>query len=140
MYIHQMIYKHFMEKPTLRLFIIIPRFYDAVKQRKSGGDDRRRRSLLLAEGFAVGALIHRRILLMSADKDAVKRAVVFAVAVISTLLNGAFDALVCLAVHNTSSFLLGSEIVCPLKEKKYGKNFPFLQFIHLRGMIIKKKN
>ena len=77
---------------------------------------------------------------MGTHQNSIQRAVVLRVAVISTLLNGAFDALVCLAVHNTSSFLLGSEIVCPLKEKKYGENFPFLQFVHLRGMIIKKKN
>ena len=69
--------------------------------------------LLLAEGLAVGTLIHSGILLVSTHQDSIQGAVVFRIAVISTLLNGAFDALVCLAVHNISSFLLGSDIVCP---------------------------
>ena len=50
---------------------------------------------------------------MGADEDAVERTVVLAVAVISTLLNGAFDALVCLAVHRFSSFDLGCKHSMP---------------------------
>ena len=56
-------------------------------------------SLLLLEGLAVGTLIHGGICLVGANKDAVQRAVIFGIAVISTLLNGAFDTLVCLAAH-----------------------------------------
>jgi hypothetical protein len=37
---------------------------------------------------------------VGAHQDPVQRAVVFGIAVISTLLDGAFDALVCLAAHN----------------------------------------
>ena len=55
--------------------------------------------LLLLEGLAVGALVHGGICLVGAHQDSVQRAVVLAVAVISTLLNGTFDALVCLAAH-----------------------------------------
>ena len=57
-------------------------------------------SLLLAEGHAVGALVHSRILLMGTHQDPVQRAVVLAVAVVSALLDGTFDALVSMAVHN----------------------------------------
>ena len=58
----------------------------------------------LFEGLAVGALIHHGIALMSADHDAIQGAVVLSVAVMSTGLDGAFDALVCMAVH--THFLL----------------------------------
>ena len=55
--------------------------------------------LLLPEGLAVGALIHSRILLVSAHHDPIQGAVVFGIAVVSALLYGAFDALVGFAVH-----------------------------------------
>ena len=57
---------------------------------------------------------------MSTDQDAVKRAVVLGVAVISTLLDGAFDALVGIAVH--VSFLL--LIDCKLIVRRFKKNIP----------------
>ena len=56
--------------------------------------------LLLAEGLAVGALIHSGILLVGAHHDAVQRTVVFGVAVVSAGLDGTFDALVCVGIHN----------------------------------------
>ena len=62
--------------------------------------------LLLLEGFAVGALIHSRIGFVGAHQNTVQRTVVFAVAVVSALLNSTFDALVGFAVHNISSFSL----------------------------------
>ena len=55
---------------------------------------------LLAEGLAVRALVHGGIHLVSADQDPVQRAVILAVAVISALLNGAFNALVGMVVHD----------------------------------------
>ena len=55
--------------------------------------------LLLAEGHAVGALIHRRITLMGAYQDSVQSAVVGILAVVSALMNGAFNRLVCLTIH-----------------------------------------
>ena len=56
--------------------------------------------LLLPEGLAVGALIHSGICLMGTDHDSIQRTVVLGIAVISTLLNGAFNALVCVTVHD----------------------------------------
>jgi hypothetical protein len=67
--------------------------------------------LLLAEGLAVSALIHGRVLLMGAHQDLVQRAVVLGVAVIGTGLNGAFDALVGVAVHDIDLLFLCSAIV-----------------------------
>ena len=56
-------------------------------------------TLFLAEGLAVGALIHGGIGLMGAHQDLIQGAEVFAVAVVCALLDGAFDALVGIAVH-----------------------------------------
>ena len=36
---------------------------------------------------------------MGAHQDSIQGAVVFGIAVVSALLNGAFDALICLAAH-----------------------------------------
>ena len=60
--------------------------------------------LSLAEGLAVSALILSRICLVGTHQNAVQRAVVLAVAVICAGLYGAFDTLVCIVVHNFSSF------------------------------------
>ena len=68
-------------------------------------------SLLFAEGLTVGALILSRIAFMSAHQNAVQRAVVLGIAVICAGLNGAFDALVCIAVHNSFLLLLDSALV-----------------------------
>ena len=57
--------------------------------------------LLLAEGHAVGALVHGGIGLVGTHQDAVQGTVVGAVAVISTLGNGTLDALVGVAVHDS---------------------------------------
>ena len=63
---------------------------------------------LLAEGFAVGALVHGGIGLVGAHQDAVQRAVVLVLAVVCTLLDGAFDALVGMTVlHGFFLLLLG---------------------------------
>ena len=56
--------------------------------------------LLLAERLAISALINSRILLMSAHQNPIQRAVVFGIAVVGALLNGAFDTLICLVVHD----------------------------------------
>jgi hypothetical protein len=53
----------------------------------------------LPEGLAVGALVHGRIGFVGAYQDAVQGAVVLGVAVISTGLNGAFDALIGMMIH-----------------------------------------
>ena len=48
-----------------------------------------------SEGFAVDALHFRRIGFVSRDPDSIERAIVFAVAMMSALMNGTFDAVVC---------------------------------------------
>lgn len=57
-------------------------------------------SLLAAEGLAVGALIHRRIIFVSAYRDAVERAIVVGRAVVGALRNSAANAFVCL-IHGS---------------------------------------
>jgi uncharacterized MAPEG superfamily protein len=82
------------------------RFYHTefrrIRQEKTRQHElpRKIRQLLLAEGHAVGALIHGRICLMGADQNSVEGAVVFAVAVVCALLDGAFNGLVCMTIHN----------------------------------------
>jgi len=68
-----------------------------------------KRILLSAEGLAVGALIGSRIFFMGANQDPVQRAVICLIAMVGALLDGAFDALVCILVHR--SFLLLSVMV-----------------------------
>ena len=79
--------------------------------------------LLLAEGLAVGALIHSGILLVGAHHDAVQRTVVFGVAVVSALLYGAFDALVCFAVHCYFLLLFGFCLSMSHRAKEIRENF-----------------
>ena len=67
--------------------------------------------LLLAEGLAVGALIHGRIALVGAHQNPVQRAIVFIFTVVCALLNGAFDALVGIAVHGIRLLFLISSLV-----------------------------
>ena len=55
--------------------------------------------LLFPEGLAVGALIHGGVCLMGANQDLFQRAVVFVVAVVRALRNGALDTLICVTAH-----------------------------------------
>ena len=57
------------------------------------------KQLFLCERFAVGALIHCRVSLVSTDAYAIQRTIVFCVAMMSALLNSTFDGTVCLIVH-----------------------------------------
>ena len=61
-------------------------------------------SSALAEGLAVSALVLGGIGLVGAHQNPVQGAVVLAVAVICAGLNGTFDTLICMAIHNV--FLL----------------------------------
>jgi len=65
---------------------------------------RTQKDLFLAEGLAVSALVHSGITLVGANQNTVQSAEICILAVVSALLNGAFDALVCFAIH--SEFLL----------------------------------
>jgi len=71
---------------------------------KKRGANAPQKDLLFAEGHAVSALVHGGITLVGANQNAVQSAVVGVLAVVSTLMHGAFDALVCFAIH--SEFLL----------------------------------
>ena len=64
---------------------------------------RTQKELLLSEGLTVSALVHGGVTLVGANQNTIQSAEVGAAAVVSALLNGAFDALVCLAIH--SNFL-----------------------------------
>jgi len=63
--------------------------------------------LLLSEGLAVGALIHGGVALVGANQNAIQGAVVCLITVMSTLLNGTFNALICVTVHIILLLLLG---------------------------------
>ncbi len=62
---------------------------------------------------------------MGADQDAIQGTVVFRIAVISTLLNGAFDALVCLVIHVLFLLLIGFWISMSMAVKEIRENFSF---------------
>jgi succinate dehydrogenase hydrophobic anchor subunit len=55
--------------------------------------------LSLAERLAVGALVHGRICLVGAHGDAIQGAVIGIVAVVSALLDSAFDTFVGMTAH-----------------------------------------
>ena len=96
--------------------------------------------LSLAEGLAVGALVLRGVCFMSTHQNAVQRAVVLTVAVISTGLNGAFDTLVCIVVHGFSLLLLDLSLVWLAAVERNMEKFPFaLLFLQPHGMINNKK-
>ena len=86
-------------------------------------------SLLLAEGLTVSALILSGICLMGAHQNTVQGAVVLAVAMIGTLLNGTLDTLICMAVH--VRFLLLFEFRLSMAahiKMKHGNVFLFVAF------------
>ena len=58
-----------------------------------------KKRLLLTEGLAVGALIHGGICFVGTNQDTLQGAEVCVLAVMCALCNGAFNALVCMAVH-----------------------------------------
>lgn len=60
--------------------------------------------LSLTERLAVGTLILGGVFLVGTYQDTIQRAVVLAVAMVCALLNGAFNALVCVTIHIPSSF------------------------------------
>ena len=61
---------------------------------------------LLAEGLAVGALIHGGVSFVGTNQDAVQRAVVLVFTEVCALMDGALYALIGIAFHVISSFLL----------------------------------
>ena len=87
------------------------------KEKNRGSICCRGDGLLHAEGLAVGALILGGIDLVGAHQDPVQRTVVLAGAVMCALLNGAFNALVCVTVHIVFLLCLVSQIVWPRETK-----------------------
>ena len=66
---------------------------------------------------------------MGTHQDSVQRAVVLTVAVVGAGLNGAFNALVCMAVHGHFLLFVWYGIsMAHRQETKRGKNFLFLAF------------
>ena len=63
--------------------------------------------LLLAERLAVGARFHRGICLMGTHQDPLQRAEIRIIAVVCTLLDSAFDTLVCMTAHVLFLLFLG---------------------------------
>lgn len=61
--------------------------------------------LFLAEGLAVGTLIHGGIGLVGTYQDPVQGTIVLILAVVCTLLDGAFNALIGMKVHDKSLLL-----------------------------------
>jgi hypothetical protein len=76
--------------------------------------------LSLLEGLAVGALVNSGVGLVGADHDSIQGAVVLTLTVMGTLGNGAFDALVSVAVHTHFLLCFGIESSMP----------PKIEFIH----------
>ena len=92
--------------------------------------------LSLAEGLAVSALILSGVCFVGAHQNAVQRAVVLAVAVVSAGLNGAFDALVSITVHSSFLLLFDSGLVWLTACERNMEKFSFaLLFFTLRDMM-----
>ena len=97
-----------------------------------------RQKLLFAEGLTVSALVLSGVHLMGTHQDPVQRAVVLVFAVISTLLDGTLDTLICMTVHKKASFDLDSALVWLWNGNIYWKRFPMLLFDEICGMVIGK--
>ena len=70
---------------------------------------RTQKDLLLSKGLTVSARVHGRVTLVGADQNTIQSAEVGAAAVVSALLNGAFNALVGLTIH--CHFLLFGDVL-----------------------------
>ena len=92
--------------------------------------------LLLAEGLAVGALIDSGVTFVGAHQDAVQGAVILGVAVVSALLDGAFDTLVCIAVHGLFLLLLDYGFIMCLR----GKYIQAVEIFHKIWYCGKREN
>jgi len=57
------------------------------------------KKLFLAEGHTVGALVHSGVAFVCANQNAIQSAIVGVLTVVSALMNGTFNALVCFTIH-----------------------------------------
>ena len=76
-------------------------------------------TLLLTEGLAVGALVHGGVRLMGTYQNPIQGAEVCVLAMMGALLNGALNALVCMAIHSLYPPFLMMELDCPHAQKTY---------------------
>ena len=74
--------------------------------------------LLLAEGHAVGALVHSGVCLVGTHHDPLQGAVVCFIAMVHALGNGALDALVGIVVHDLFLLFFVMLQVCPQTRKQ----------------------
>ena len=118
-YKNKRIYKHSI---FCYIILLFPLF---VKKRKATAVAVALEGLLLAERLAVGALIHGGIQLVGAHQNPIQGAVIFGIAVIGTLLDGAFDALIGLAAHGVFLLLFGFTDSMPRGKEEIRKNFSF---------------
>ena len=101
--------KHFSRLFAI-IFPIISFFYRCVKK-KIAAAFAAAAKLLLAEGLAVGALIHGRVCLVGAHQNTIQGAEVLGIAVVCAGLYGAFNTLVGIGVHVFSLLSFGSGLV-----------------------------
>ena len=78
---------------------MIPANFVPVKKKAAAWGCHGGIKLLFPEGHAVGTLVHGGIGLVGAHQNPVQGAVVLIFAVVCALMNSAFDALVCVAIH-----------------------------------------
>ena len=112
----------------LAIYSMIHRVSRAVKKK-----DVRRHSpplgcLLLSVGLTVSTLVLSGVCLVGTHQDPVQRAVILGIAVISTLLDGALDALVCMTVHIGASFVFGFDFSMAQTRKTIQEISPNLAF------------
>ena len=70
---------------------------------------------------------------MGTHQDLIQGAVVLVLAVISAGLDGAFDALVCMAVHNDFLLLIWYAIsMTPIAKPNHGNTFLFIAFYFIK--------
>ena len=108
-------FEYFLLKRGLKYRIL--HFSSFVKKNCGGYCRRICAFLLLAEGLTVGALVHSGVLLVGTHQDAIQRAIVLGVAMVSALLYGALNTLVGMAIHGLFLlFLIYGLIVCTKEE------------------------
>ena len=69
--------------------------------------------LLLAEGLAIGALIHGGVCLVGAHQDAIQRTIVLGITMVCALLDSTLNTLVGVTIHD--SFLLRLNYSCSMR-------------------------
>ena len=119
-----------------QVFYLFPAYHNLFSAFRQGGSiwkcgscRRRIMPLSLAEGLAVSTLVLSGVCFVGTHQNTVQRAVVLAVTVICTLLDGALNALVCVTIHMIFLLCCGfSFSMTAQAQKKHGKVFLFVAF------------